>query len=635
MKLAFGALALFFSSGLANAQTWDTSGNGMLKGTYYFRETGYALGDFAGDLQYAVAVYGNITFSGTGTYTMSAIAYDSEGHYGPYGPSGTYAISASGYGYISSPVSSGALIYGLVSQNGIFVGSATESYFDMFVAAPVGSPAATAATFKGTYTIASMDLSGFSPLYTASYMYQINPDGAGNVPAFNISGYYGGYGTQVIPQTLPAVKYIFQNGAGVITFPSNANAPYLEGQEYIYISPDGNFIFGGSPQSWDFFVGVRAGSGTPSFGGLFYQAGMDEDASTLSAGYATLDTYYGALDAISGSVIGHQRLEYSNAAAGVVAVEGYTYSDSYTLKSDGTYANSVMRYAVGANGAIRIGSGIGPELGISVALAAPSASGNGVYIFPTGVVNAASNAPFTAGVSPGELVTIYGQNLADNTYTAASLPFPKTLGNNVQVTVNGTAAPIYFVSPGEISFLIPYGTNTTVASIQVSTNGTASNTVTLPVYQTTPGVFTNPVGGLGTAAALHLDYSLVNSAKPAQPGETIQVFVTGLGAVSPAVADGAAGPDNPLSDTSNTITAYVNGQQATVGYAGLAPDLGGLYQVNLTVPTGLASGTYTLDIAGPDSDAAESTIPVGTASGSSAVAPTPSFLARRRGGAKR
>lgn len=632
--MRFVQTAVFFllaAIGLADAQTWDTSGNGMLKGTYYFRETGYALSDAAGDLNYAVAVYGNITFSGTGTYTMSAILFDSNGNYGNYGPSGTYAISASGYGYISSPVSNGAQIYGLVSQGGIFIGSATESYFDMFVAAPVGSPAATASTFKGTYTIAAMDLSSGSPLYTSSSLYQINPDGAGNVPAFNISGYFGGYGTQVVSQTLPAVKYIFQNGAGVITYPNNANAAYLAGQEYLYISPDGNFIFGGSPQSWDFFVGVRMGSGTPAFSGLFYQAGMDEDASTLSSGYATLDTYYGALDAISGSVIGHQRIEYSNAAAGAIGVEGYTYSDTYSVTSNGTYTTPAMKYAVGANGAIRIGSGIGPELGISVALAAPSVSGNGVYIFPTGVVNAASNAPFTAGVSPGELMTIYGQNLAASTTAATSLPFPTTLGN-VQVMVNSVAAPIYFVSSGEISFLIPYGTNTSVASIQVNNNGTASNTVTLPVFQTTPGVFTNPVGGLGTAAALHADYSLVNAAKPAQPGETILVFVTGLGAVSPTVPDGSAGPESPLSNTSNTITAYINGQQAAVGYAGLAPDLGGLYQINLTVPTGLASGTYTLDVSGPDSDATEAMIPVGTVSSSSAAQPAAHFSPRRRGG---
>jgi len=631
----------FAALGLANAQSWDSSGNGLLTGTYYFREVAYVLQDAYGDFYENTAIYGNITFDGKGNYSMSGTALDSSSssnYYGPYTATGTYVIAASGYGYIASPLSGTTPIpiYGLVSQQGIFIGSATETYFDLFIAAPVSSPAPTAAAFKGTYSIADLDFSGQSPQYISSYLFQVSPDGAGNLPAFTVNGYIAEYGSQAIPQSVSAAKYTFSNGAGVLGFPNSTNAPFVYSQKYLYISPDGNFVFGGSPQGWDMFVGVRAGSGTPSFSGLYYQAGMDEDASTLTDNYVTLDTYYGALDAVSGSVIEHQRQEYNDAADQAIGVTGYTFSDTFTPNSSGVYANSVMRYAVGANGAIRIGSGIGPELSLNVALAAPNVTATGVFIDPQYVVNAATFAPFTAGVSPGEFVTLAGQNLADANYTASTLPFPTTLGQNVQVKVNGLAAPLYFVTPTEISFLIPYEVNTSLASIQVISNGTASNTVTLPVNMTTPGVFTLPPGGQGTAAALHADYSLVNSAKPAQAGETILVFLTGLGAVTPTVPDGSAGPENPLSKTSNTITAFINGQTATVVYAGLAPDLGGLYQVNLTVPTGLASGTYTVDISGPDSYTSEATIPVGTASASSqsmqaAPAVKPRFPRRKSG----
>ena len=61
----------------------------------------------------------------------------------------------------------------------------------------------------------------------------------------------------------------------VVTFP-NSTSNVITGQKYVYISPDGNFIFGGSPQGFDMFVGVRTGSGA-SFGGLYYQAGLDQD----------------------------------------------------------------------------------------------------------------------------------------------------------------------------------------------------------------------------------------------------------------------------------------------------------------------------------------------------------------------
>ena len=622
MRSAPVVLALLIAaSGLASAQSWDTSGNSMLNGTYYFREVAYGLQDIVGDLNYAVTLYGNIKFDGNGNYAMSATVYDSNGSYQQYAPTGTYAIAASGYGYLTSAISTGAKIYGLVSQGGIFIGSATQDYFGMFAAAPVGSPLASVSTFKGSYWIADFDLSGGSPLYTSSYMFQVNPDGAGNIGNVSINGYIGQYGSQAIAQTASGVKYAFQNGAGVINFPNSSNAAFVVGQEYLYISPDGNFVFGGSPQSWDMFVGVRMGSGQPAFSGLYYQAGMDEDTSTLSGGYATLDGYYGALNAISGSVIGQQWLQYNQASAGSITTSSYTYSNNFAPKSDGTYSDSFMRYAVGANGAIRIGSGIGPSLGLHVAVAAPNVTASGVFIDPRYVVNAATFAPFTAGISPGEFVTIAGQNLSDSAATANALPFPTTLGNNVQVKVNGNPAPLYVVTPTYISFLIPYsaGSSTAIqlATIQVVNNGTTSNTVTVPVYLTTPGVFTLPPGGLGSAAALHADYSLVNSAKPAQPGETIQVFVTGLGAVTPAVPDGSATPSSPLSSTNNTITAYINGQSAKVDFSGLAPDLGGLYQVNLEVPSGLAAGTYPLDIAGPDGYTSEATVVVGITSGQS------------------
>jgi uncharacterized protein (TIGR03437 family) len=136
--------------------------------------------------------------------------------------------------------------------------------------------------------------------------------------------------------------------------------------------------------------------------------------------------------------------------------------------------------------------------------------------------------------------------------------------------------------------------------------------VTELVNLTTPGVFTNPAGGIGYAAAEHTaDFSLVTPAHPAQPGETIAAYVTGLGDVFPSVSDGSPGVS---SATSNTITAFVSGTAATVGYAGLAPTLVGLYQVNVTIPTGLTAGDNYLDIAGPDSYTTEALISIGTGS---------------------
>jgi uncharacterized protein (TIGR03437 family) len=100
---------------------------------------------------------------------------------------------------------------------------------------------------------------------------------------------------------------------------------------------------------------------------------------------------------------------------------------------------------------------------------------------------------------------------------------------------------------------------------------------------------------------------------PAQPGEYISIYLTGLGTVTPPVQDGALGPV-PLSysDLYNTGNLFVNfndynpggslENQGTVTFAGLAPTLAGLYQINVQVPTsGLVGPSVYIEF---DTDAA-------------------------------
>jgi uncharacterized protein (TIGR03437 family) len=606
MKLARTLLLLSATAGLS-AQTFDTSGNGMLKGTYYFRQVIYVLSSAAdGTLADAAALYGTVNFSGTGTYTMSVTLADAQAGQLQSGniSGGTYSVSSSGQAFLSSPLFKGDLIYGLVNAQGIFVGSSTENtqgYNDTFIAAPLSSTPPSLSTFKGPYSMAYLDLSSGDPRYTFGAMVQMNPDGNGNTGSVSLAGYVGQTGASKATQTIASTKYIFSNGAGVVTFP-NSNTNLLTGQYYLYFSPDGNFVFGGSPVGFDMFVGVRTGVGTPNLSGLYYEAGVDQDTSTLSTGYATLDAYYGSLSAGGGNIVGHQRLldPFSGAPA------GYTYSESYNVAANGTYSNPAANYVV--SGGVRIGSGIGPFLGLRVALQAPtltdSLSPSGVFLNPTGVVNAGSFAPFTAGIAPGELLTLYGSNLAAGVVVAPSTPFPTTLGK-VQVNINGIPASIYYVTPGQLSVIVPYGITGTVANVQVFNDNVPSNSVSVFVNKTAPGVLTQSQNGIGYGDAIHQDGTLVNPKNPAQIGETLSLFVTGLGAVNPAIPDGSVGPINPLSTATSAIAAYIGGVKATVSYAGLAPQLAGLYQINLTVPAGVTPGDNNLDIAGSDGYSSE------------------------------
>jgi uncharacterized protein (TIGR03437 family) len=623
---------------LANLPSWDTTGNGLLNGTYYFREVVY-ITDGSGDTTEAVSAYGNIIFSGSGTYTLSgANALESGEGGGPLSASGTYSFGANGYGFFTDPLSStGSTFtdYGLVSSNGTLIASATEvGYNWLFIAVPVSNSSggeANNSAFQGNYQMAAY-LPGSSST-AADVSFQLNPDGNGNLGTVSMSGYFAGGGSSVYTQTSNGAKYSFSNGAAVITLPSSSNAnfyPNPQGvsydQVYLYISPDRSFVFGGSPNGFDMFVGVKTGGATPNLSGLYYAAGLYEDASQLTAsGYSDIQTYYGSFSAGSGNILEHQRV-YDGTGG---YVYGSTFADSYpTAISGGGYTdNGQTQYTLGNGGAVRIGFGVGPYLGLEVALQAPTLSGSGVYLNPQGVVNAASFSPFTSGVSPGEFIVLYGSGLASGTTVATSLPFPTTLGN-VQVKINGINAPIYYVTPTQIAVIVPYGAAYTpasgslaIAGIQVVNNGSVSNTTTQFINLTTPGVFTLTANGLGYGAIEHANGQVVNPSNPAALGETVAVYLSGLGATLPAVTEGTQSPSSPLANTIQTIYATVSGTTATVAYAGLAPYLAGVYQVNVTIPTTVSTGDNVIEIGGPDSDNYQALISVGTAAVTSAARP--------------
>src|ERR1700728_1137387 len=101
-RLAWSSLLmLMVATWPAAAQSWDTSGNGLLNGTYYFRQVMWLGGyNSANALKEAIAVYGNIVFGGNGTYTLTAKAGDAaENTVTSVTGSGTYTIRASGYRY--------------------------------------------------------------------------------------------------------------------------------------------------------------------------------------------------------------------------------------------------------------------------------------------------------------------------------------------------------------------------------------------------------------------------------------------------------------------------------------------------------------------------------------------------------
>jgi uncharacterized protein (TIGR03437 family) len=615
--LLFGACAWQLTAQPA----FDSSGDGKLNGTYYFRQVIYL--EQSGD---AMSLVGNITFNGGGSYTLSnATLLDAASNVATPAAitgTGTYSISASGEGFISAVNTAdfpNDIIIGLVSQNGVFIGASTENtsgYNDLFIAAPIGSSPPTNATLSGSYQVVYFD-----PTYPGDALLSFNANGSGNVGTLTASEFVGS-NTGVTTQTLGGVNYSFSNGAAQFNFGGTVSGTsFIGGTEILYISPDGNFVFGGSFNGFDMFAGVRNATSNPSnYQALYYQAGLDADESGDNNG---LDSFFGATNILSdNTIIAEERddsLAFYNGSA------DYSYADVYSLNGDGSAADSFYNYWTSQDGTIRVGYGPGPYLGLNVSFQAPSFSPSGsVYLNPVGVVNAASNAPFTAFVSPGEFLTLYGSGLAGTT-DSSSVPFPPSL-DGVKVMINDVAAPIYFVSPNQVSVVVPYITTPgSVAQIQVVNSLGQSNMLTQFTGETSLGVFTNtPLGGDGIAASERPDFSIVSEANPAQLGETIATYVAGMGAVSNQPADGTAASGSTLSYTNSTPSVYMTdttgaSAAATVTFSGLAPGFAGLYQVNFTIPSGLATGDTILDIySGVDSENAESILPI-TDTTSSAV----------------
>jgi endo-1,4-beta-xylanase len=202
-------------------------------------------------------------------------------------------------------------------------------------------------------------------------------------------------------------------------------------------------------------------------------------------------------------------------------------------------------------------------------------------IFPGGVV---IHASALAPLSPGTLADIYGTNLAAAPATTPGLPLGTTLGN-VKVTVNGVPAPVYYVSPGQIDFQVPYEVLPGAALVQVTSNGVASISAGVTVQQAAPSILTW-VDDAGKTRALtqNSDYSLNTSSNCAAPNSYVTVYMMGSGPLDNPIASGAAATANPLSRETLTTTGAIGGSPATVLFPGMAPTFVGLVQVSMTVP---------------------------------------------------
>jgi uncharacterized protein (TIGR03437 family) len=211
-------------------------------------------------------------------------------------------------------------------------------------------------------------------------------------------------------------------------------------------------------------------------------------------------------------------------------------------------------------------------------------------------------ANLQAPISPGELVSIFGDRLGTPPQTAqydftgfypTDLSHRKYQGTARDgVTFNGIPAPLLFESTTQINAIVPYGVaGQKTVSVVVTHNLQPSPAFSVPLADTSPGIFTATQNGKGQGAILNTNGTPNSADNPAAKGSVIQIFATGAGLWNKPLPDGGIQLDAPFPVPAAAVSVTIGDKPAKLNYAAAAPyEVSGMLQVNAIVPDGIGSG---------------------------------------------
>ena len=150
--------------------------------------------------------------------------------------------------------------------------------------------------------------------------------------------------------------------------------------------------------------------------------------------------------------------------------------------------------------------------------------------------------------------------------------------------MNGITAPLYSVTPGQVTLQVPYETSAGLAVLGINNNGQVASYL-LPVAISAPAFFTT-------------SGDLLTPSSTGSPGQVVTAYITGEGDVTPFLATGAS----PAAGTSASslpsprlpVTVTVGGLKATIQFAGIPSGLVGVTQINFAIPAGTPAGVQTV-----------------------------------------
>jgi uncharacterized protein (TIGR03437 family) len=227
--------------------------------------------------------------------------------------------------------------------------------------------------------------------------------------------------------------------------------------------------------------------------------------------------------------------------------------------------------------------------------------GSGGWVAPACLSNNVLNSATlvgTAGISPGELVTLTGFGIGPEVGIAYQ---PDSNGNvptqlaGVQVLFDGTPVPILYAQSRQINAIAPAGLNVNgTTNVAVIYNNQQFGPAVAQTIFGNPGIFRLQIGQAAQAVALNQDGTLNGPTNPAPRGSFVAIWGTGYGPTNPSCQSGGLNVPYaaPLGGGLSAVIVDA-GPQTSVVYAGSAPTLiCGVVQINFQVPMNIAPGTF-------------------------------------------
>ncbi len=197
----------------------------------------------------------------------------------------------------------------------------------------------------------------------------------------------------------------------------------------------------------------------------------------------------------------------------------------------------------------------------------------------------------STAIAPGSLVKITGTDLSPINQATNERPLPTALGESC-ITVNGMPIPLIYVSGTEINAQIPYEVVGTTTLILRNPGGVSDN-YNLNVAPTAPSIFRTIIEGIDGKVATIVNGRnglLVTNSNPVKRGDSIVIYLTGLGKTNPAIDAGLSAPSDPPAVPLVTPKVSIGGVEQPVTFSGLTPGEVGVYQINVKILTWAPTG---------------------------------------------